>query len=108
MPPLSVTHADTADTAPLRMDRVRSGAVRTAAGRSMPLIRVRAENSMTSPSCAAARAQCRSTWYFSRQSSTMDFPSGVSSARLAASAADARVSGSTPGAAISREACRLP
>ena len=95
LPPCDCTCAATASTAPLRTRR---------SPRSQPLIRVCAVKGMK---CASFVSRARRP-NFSLSSTTIDRPSGVSSARLASCAASASSSSGTPGAGRISVAMRLP
>ena len=96
-PPSASTNLRTASAAPLRRRRP---------SRSTPLMRVCAEKRWNS--CVhSARSRPRS-WKRCFASTTMERPSGVSSANDASCATSASSCSFTPGAAWNAEACRSP
>ncbi len=95
-PPCCRIQATTASPAPLRMD---------APSTSMPLMRVWAVNSMKS---ACSGSMWRPRMPKSLASTTMERPSGVSSASEASCAASASSSALTPGIGMNSDAWRLP
>ncbi len=102
-PPRSSTQVMIWAAAPLRMVQAAPLSQR----RSMPLIRVRAVNSTN---CAWASSPCAGARrpYFFLACTTMERPSGVSSASDDSWAASARCSSSTPGSGMKASASRLP
>src|ERR1035441_10074907 len=96
-PPCSRTNSITESVAPLRMRRP---------SRSTPLMRVCAVNGMKRASCSATSRP--RMLYFCLARTTMERPSGVSSARLESCAASASSSSLTPPMGMNSTACRLP
>ena len=102
VPPASATIRRTVSAAPLRTDRA---GMPSAAGKSIPLIRVWAVNGtiVGVPARTARRGRSRAM-----ANSTIERPSGVSSARLDASAASASSSSVTSWTGSSSAAWRAP
>ena len=97
LPPASFTNRAMASVAPLRSRRPSI---------STPLMRVYAENGMKFASCSATSRPRR--LYFCLASTTIERPSGVSSARLESCAASASSLSLTPSTGMNSTACRLP
>ena len=95
VPPASLTSVQIASTAPLRIDRP---------SKSTPLIRVCAVKGTSRPPCSSRSRRSN----LSLASTTIERPSGVSSARLAAWAASASSSSLTPSSGRKAVAARLP
>ncbi len=96
-PPCSSTNSTTASVAPLRM---------LWSSMSTPLMRVCAVKGMKRASCAATSRP--RMLYFCLASTTMERPSGVSSARLESCAASATSSSVAVPTGMNSTACRLP
>ena len=99
-PPCSRTHVDDRAAAPLRICRPPS--------RSTPLIRVCAVNGTNVARGQLARARARAARSAVLARTTIERPSGVSSARLDSCAASAQLGASTPSTGRNSAACRLP